>query len=266
MAYEEWVWNFKYSNEKDIRYKGLYGRKGEKRAPRVKPTKEQIAKQNQKNREIRVRRKIKENFDLGDHWTTLKLPKGTRVTAEQIDDLFGKFYRNLKGRYNRRGHELKWVARLEIGKNGGAHVHLLVNRFEGSDIQIQETWRRLVEKGSVNFRPLDDLGADALGYYLTKLPDEEIEGQMSMFTEEQKKQFIRYRCSKNLVEPVPKMTPYSRKTVRKLIIEGLEPTEGYYIVKESVRMGVNPFTGYSYISYTENKIMNGRASPPGGGT
>ena len=266
MAYRYKKYTFRYSLEHEIRFKGDYGGKGEKRAPRIKATPEQIAKQNQKNREIRVRRKIKENFDLGDHWTTLKLPKGTRISAEQLDDLFRRFYTNLKGRYKRRGQELKWVARLEVGKQGGAHIHVLINRIRDSDKQIAEVWQRLVEKGSVNFRPMDDLGPDALGYYITKQPDEKVEGQLSLFPEEDRKTFIRYRCSRNLKDPEPEIKDYKRRTVRKMIIEGLQATPGYYIVKESIYMGINPFTGYSYISYTENKILQGRASPGGRGS
>ena len=264
MAYKYKKYTFPYSIEHEIKFKGKYGGKGEKRAPRVKATPEQIAKQNQRNREILVRRKIKENFDLGDHWTTLKLPKGMRITAEELNGLFRKFCTNLRGRYSRRGEVLKWIARMEIGKQGGAHIHVLINRIRDSDKLITEVWRRLVEKSSVNFRPMDDLGPDALGYYITKQPDEEVEGQLSLFPEEDRKQFVRYRCSRNLKEPEPEIHAYKRRTVRKLIIEGLTATPGYYIVKESIYMGTNPFTGYSYISYTENRILSGRAR--GGGT
>ena len=75
MAYRYKKYTFRYSIEHEIRFKGDYGGKGEKRAPRIKATPEQIAKQNQKNREIRVRRKIKENFEVEEAEESPYAPK-----------------------------------------------------------------------------------------------------------------------------------------------------------------------------------------------
>ena len=78
------IWRFKNSVEYEIKYKGKYGAKGEKRAKRKKATPEQIKMQNQRNREKNVRRLIKANFGENDYWITLKYPKGTRLKIEDV--------------------------------------------------------------------------------------------------------------------------------------------------------------------------------------
>ena len=75
-------WIFLNSIETECKYAGKYGAKGEKRAKRKKPTPEQVAKQNQINKENRIRRLIKANFYPSDLWVTLKYPKGTRKPFE----------------------------------------------------------------------------------------------------------------------------------------------------------------------------------------
>ena len=62
MAYRKDVWHFPGSNEYEYKFIGNYGAKGEKRHKRQKATQEQIRKQNQRNKEKRVRRLIKANF------------------------------------------------------------------------------------------------------------------------------------------------------------------------------------------------------------
>ena len=48
MAYSKKIYRFKDSNEYEYTYAGKYGAKGEKRAKKKKPTREQIQKQNHK--------------------------------------------------------------------------------------------------------------------------------------------------------------------------------------------------------------------------
>ena len=44
--------------------------------------------------------------------------------------------------------------------------------------------------------------------------------------------------------------------MRRLIEEGPKPREGYYIDKNSIRTGINRYTGKSYYQYTEIKLNN----------
>ena len=58
----------------------------------------------------------------------------------------------------KKGWELKYIYRLAIGKKGGPHVHLLVNREAdqetGTDRIVSELW----ENGHVYFASLYDAG------------------------------------------------------------------------------------------------------------
>lgn len=251
MAYTRYTYRFEQSVEYEFHYAGKYGAKGEKRAKRSKPTPDQIEKQNQKNRENRVRRLIKANFHKNDLWITLKYPKGTKKTPDQLQQDLRRFIDNLRKKYKRREAELKFIYRMEIGKLGGAHVHMIVNSIHDAFKVIQDTW----QQGRVNFQCLYESGGyEQLASYLVKKPDEEVWKQMSMFQEEERQQFIRYSSSRNLVRPVPEVKKYSHWTLKKMIEEGPKADKGYYIDLDSIRHGINKWTGTSYLYYTEYRI------------
>ena len=251
MAYCRDVWKFKYSNEYEYKYAGKYGAKGQKRAKRVKATPEQIKKQNQNNREKRMRRLIKANFKKRDLWCTLKYPAGTRKTIDEVMKDLNNFLDGMRRDYKKLGELFKFVYRVEIGKRGGVHIHILINRSKNmpaTDIMIAKRWKY----GTVNFENLYEAGGYVkLSEYITKLPTEEIEEQMSLFDDKERKKLVKYSSSRNLIRPEPERKEYKKRTMRKLIEEGPEPTKGYYIDKESIRCGVNRFTGMSYFYYTE---------------
>ena len=138
---------FPGSIEWEYKCKGKYGAKGEKRGEREKPTPEQMARQNQMNREHRVRRLIKANFQENDYWVCLKYPAGSRPELETVKEDMRKFLRRIRGCWKKKGYELKYVYRLEIGKNGGPHVHIIVNRIPDADLRIKENWGH----GNVDF-------------------------------------------------------------------------------------------------------------------
>lgn len=56
MAYRKDVWRFPGSNEYEYKFIGNYGANGEKRHKKQKASPEQIRKQNQRNKEKRIRR------------------------------------------------------------------------------------------------------------------------------------------------------------------------------------------------------------------
>ena len=251
--YEQLTWHFPESNEVSIIYAGNYGAKGEKRSPRKKPTPEQLKKQNQKNKENKVRRKIKLNFNENDLWITLKYPAGERKNLQELNRDYSNFIKKLRRRYQKRGAELKWICRKEIGKNGGLHIHLLINRIQDADILVTECWPGRTWHTNI----YESGGYRKLAEYIVKQPDEEVMKQLSLFPEEEQDQLIAYSCSRNLAEPVPEKKTYSRRTVRKMLEEGPKPTPGYEIDKNSIVQGVNPFTGMSYLHYTEYRVKHG---------
>lgn len=253
--YKEIIYQYGPFIEHEIKHPGKCGAKGEKREKKKKATPEQVRKQNQYNKEKKVLRETRANFEVGDLWVTLKFPAGTRMQPEELIDIRKKFLNNLRDNYNRRKTKLKFMCRAEIGERGGVHLHLIVNQLEngGAAELIQRLWKKY---GTVHFVPLYEEGHfKQLAEYLVKPLKEEISGQMTLWgTEEETKLYSRYTCSRNLIEPEPEEHIYKRRTVRKLVEEGPTPKEGYYIDRDSIRSGVNPFTGMSYFYYTEIRL------------
>lgn len=245
-------WIIKDSIEYEIKFNGKYGAKGERRAERKKVTPEIIKRQNQMNREKKMRRLIKANFGEGDLWLTIKYQKGCRKPIEEVKKDLRKFLDSARRKYKSQNMDFKFIYRTEIGKQGGIHIHMIVNRIRGADTvtMLQKSWKH----GRINYEPLDDGEYTELAAYIVKEPDEEINEQLSFLPVEERKEFVKYSTSRNLIRPLPERKEFSRKTVRKIVDEGIKPSDGYYIVKNSIRMGVNPFTGKSYIHYTERQI------------
>lgn len=251
----------------EYKFKGKYGKKGEKRVPRKKATPEQMKKQNQYNREKLVIRKIRENFTDGDIWATLKFPRGTRISGSDLKKSLGKLFDRLRYRYKKAGKPLKYMYRAEIGERGGVHVHILVSRIGETDTMqiLQEQWN-LLTGGRIHAEPIYREGEyKNLAEYLVKPINAEISGQLTLFgTEEERKLFSSYGCSRNLVVPEKETHVYTKRTVEKLIKDGPKPTPGYYIDRDSIRYGVNPYTGMSYFYYTEIKLDGSSAGKKGG--
>lgn len=253
-------YEFPDSNEYEYKWAGRYGAPGERRAKREKATPEQIQKQNQKLRETKMRRLIKANFTRDDFWMTLKYKKGERPPISQVRKDVKDLLNQMRKVYKARGEQFKFIYRMEVGSRGGVHVHILMNRIGGepaTDLLVSRAWK----SGAVNYEHLHGGDYQRLADYIVKPPSPEAQKHIDAMPEEERKEFIKYSSSRNLVRPVPKEKKYKR-SVRKLVTEGPKPSKGFYIDKESIVTGVNPFTGQSYMYYTEIKIPPGGA-PPG---
>lgn len=264
------------SNEVIIRYPGRTGAKGEKRAQRRRRTPEEIERQNQTNKENNLRRKIVLNFKAGDLWCTLKYPAGTIKTADELKADWNDFRRRLSREYRKAGHEMKFIYRLEIGKNGGAHIHVLVNRIPKAETLIDAAWiHGRVYRASV----YEEGGCEQLADYIAKkdatlerLREEkkrlegQTEGQIELFPRKtleeinaqitERSKLRAFGCSRNLKKPedVKTVTKYSHWTIRALFDGDLpKASKGFIVDKDSVYIGVNPFTGLSYVRYTERR-------------
>lgn len=243
------------SIDHEYHYAGKFGLRGEKRSKRRKPTPEEMRRVNQRNKERRLWHVITANFYPNDVWVTLKYPAGTRKNHEEVQKDWEKFLRRLRKDYRKRGEELKFVARIEVGKQGGAHIHMLLNRIAWVELLIQKDW----VCDLVHIAPCyAENDMRRLAEYLAKpLPQEEEtkEGsQLSFLEEEERQEYAKYTSSRNLVRPEPEVKRYSRRSVRKLIEQGPKAREGFYIDKTSIRKGVNQYTGYSYLYYTEIRL------------
>lgn len=257
--------------EHEYKYPGRYGAKGEKRKKKKKATPEQVAKQNQHNREVRCRRLIRNNFYPGDYWVTLKYKSGTRKCMEEFLKDMGKFLRGMRKEYKARGEPLKFIYRLEIGKRGGLHAHIVINRLPGqayTDLVIRDAWQKVTKDGSVDYTTIREQGGGKdLAEYITKQAGEEIEGQMHLFSAKDQRRLIRFSSSRNLDRAEPVRKVYRHWTMKKILENGPKPTPGYYIDKDSIQAGVNRFTGFSYYKYTEVRIdqIDCRRRNQGGG-
>lgn len=280
MAYREWIYKSPWGIEHVIQYKGTYGGKHEKKADHEKPTKEQLRRQNQKNKENRVRRTLQLNFRPGDWWITLKYPKGTRKPIEEVMEDFRGFVKTMRRVYRRGNTDLKYIYRVEIGRRGGIHIHLVMNRLNDprGDLILSDAWTRA--RGMTPIEDMLDDGlcpADGLAHldhvravgngkelaeYLVKEQPTELEDGTKLSREEMK-QTQKYGSSRNLQRPVPEVKTYNHWTLRSILNLGPDGmnatrnrhrTEGYAVDKDSWVEGVNPYTGLSYLSYMEVPI------------
>lgn len=235
----------------EIYWQGKYGSKGEKRAKRRKATSQEQERVNQRRKEKKIERLIDANFYPNDLWVTLKYAQGTRKPYEEVKKDFEKFIRRMRSDYKKRGEEFKFIYRIEIGPRGGAHIHILLNRIMWVELLVQKNW----VTDLVNLTPCQDDLSGLAKYIAKALPEDEEEGgQLSMLTKEEKKKYKPYGRSRNLVDPEPSVKEYSKRTVRKLVEDGPKARDGYYIDKNSIETGINPFTGQSYMFYAELAI------------
>ena len=228
-AYIRHIWECGETLEVEEKHTGRYGASGQKRQKRKKATPEDIERQNQWKKERDLRRLIKWNFGKHDYWMTITYRKGDRPTwSEMIKDI-QKLIKDVRKRYRKIGKELKYIYRLQIGKRGGPHIHILVNRVQsqegGTDIFFSECWK----KGHINFRSLYEAGNfEDLAEYIAK-PIEEWGP----------KEAKRYHPSRNLIRKEPKEKVINRRNLVDKQGRMIYPKapKGYYINPDSVKMG-----------------------------
>ncbi|WP_278635525.1 rolling circle replication-associated protein [Blautia massiliensis (ex Durand et al. 2017)] len=239
-GYIRQTWDCGNTREVEEKHTGRYGARGQKRQKRRKATPEEIAKQNQWKRERDVRRLIKWNFGIGDYWFTLTYKKGSRPPWKQMQKDMSKFIRKLRDKYKKYGWELKYIYRLEIGKNGGPHVHILINRKSNDETDTGLLVETLWEHGHAQTKRVYDVDSGELAQYITKpLQDHEPED------------LKRYHPSRNLIRKDPEKEEINRRSL--LDKHGRprdpKPPKGWAIVPNSVKCGKNKITGYAYRHY-----------------
>ena len=246
--------------EQEYKFAGNYGKKGEKRQKKTKPTPEQMKLYNRISKAKKIRRTIGLNFGPSDYWVTLTYKKGERKDMAGVKHDVKKFKDRLRRPYKKAGAELKWMQVIEIGKRGGIHIHMVLNRIEGTDLLVAKNWKH----GHPYFKPLYEEGQyEQLSHYMAKLPPEEDAAHPDRKWEERLEELAddkySYSTSRNLVRPEPdERKVYTRRTMERAIKEGPKPTPGHYIDKDSIRIGVNQITGWSYMYYTELPVSTGR--------
>lgn len=276
MAYRLYIYRFKNSIEYEYKFLGKYGAKGEKRAPKKKATKEQIARQNQINRENKTRRVLLLNFTKEDMWCCFKYPAGVRPSVDDMKEDARLFIRTVRKEYKKQGVPFKWYQRLEVGAGGGMHFHMVVNRIWDvpTDVILARCWKEVLDKkergspperteGLTDYKCIyEEGGFRKLAEYICKRPKEGSEEyeQLSIFDESEQRKLLYVSHSRNLEMPEPEVKTRSHWTVRKIVDEGPVPTPGYYIDKNSIYSGINPYNGYTTYRYTEYRLDRGGGS------
>lgn len=235
---------------------GYTGRQtGRGRAKKATP--EEMERWNRAKRRKAVRLLIEANFKKGDPWICLKYRKGTRKSVKEVSRDLSEFCRKMRIAYKKNKQAFKWIARIEVGRLGGIHVHMICNAFGGNALSIiADTWASISPEASrANVEVLDDNpDREQLADYITKEADKDDDQYHLPGTVEDRRAVLRIRSSRNLIRPEPVKEPLTRRQFAKLMTEGPKPAKGYAIIPDSVRRGENPVTGMPYIRWKEIRI------------
>lgn len=250
---------FPGSVEHEYYFNGNYGAKGEKRTPKRKPTPEETKIVNQQNKEKKVRHLIKMNFALGDYFVTCNF--GDEYIGRSLESLKKKEIKNFLARmrreYDKAGQPFKFIVRMELGaRKKRPHIHIIMNRIPELDKILQRQW---TYGGGMS--PYIELITDEpdtptrLADYITKLSEEQ-EITAKAICEGDESKVMTYSCSRNLKRPQPKKSVIRSKTMHSIFNHDLKPSPGYYIDKDpnTLRRGINPYTGLSFLYYQEIKL------------
>ena len=255
MGYRHNEWIFKDSIEHEYFFNGNYGAKGEKRSPKTVRTPEEMRQINQKHKEKKVRRLIKQNFEAGDHFTTLTFSdQYIGIPLSEVCKLLSRFLEKMRRIYKKQDIPFKYIYRVELGaRKKRPHVHILMNRIDNLDKLIREKWTY----GHIQIEPITD-NADTpgkLAEYITK-PTKEQQIEADSLCDGDISKLVRYSCSRNLERPKPKTKVVRNRTMRSVFNSDLKPTPGYYIDKDphTLTRGINPYTGRSYLTYQEIRL------------
>ena len=241
----------------------IAGRTGKGR--RTKATPEQIKRWNRNKRRRAVRLLIEANFAKGDPWICLKYKKGTRKSVQEVSKDLSDFCRRMRLAYKKEKQAFRWIARIEVGRLGGLHVHLICNAFKGDGLSlIADTWAKVSPEATrANVESLDgDPDREQLADYITKEADKDDDQYHLPGTIEDRRAVLRIRSSRNLTRPEPERTPLTKREFEKLMAQGPKPAKGFIVIPDSVKRGENPITGMPYIRWKERRIKPQSAVVP----
>lgn len=225
-------------------YTARYGRRGQKRSQRRKPTSEEQRQINNRLAEKKLRRLINANFVPGDYHLVLSYdhPKGTEPrTPEEMKEDIRKFLRGMRKEYRFMETELKYIHVPEIGKKGARHHHLIINKVDAAI--ICRNWKH----GFVHINPLDSSrNYVKLASYLIKYANETVGTEQGITGK-------RWNASRNLIHPQPVVKQItSREWFRTSATVPHKYKGRYEVDKATIESGtISPeYGGYGYFRYT----------------
>lgn len=199
-------------------------------------TKEEIEANNLRRAVVSLTRKLNANFDEKSCHLIFTYRTEERPTLEESVKRIRNLLRNLGREYKKEGGELKYILVTEYHR-GKVHHHVVVNGMPSG--RTLETANSKWKYGYIKCSMLDDTGQyRKLAEYLIK------ETQKSYKEGKIGKQ--RYTSSRNLIIPKSKT-----KTVKadRWLPEPRIP-KGYYLDKDTLYNGTDPFTGRLVQKYT----------------
>ena len=214
------------------------------RKKKRKRTPEEIQRQNETNKWKKLQRIILANFKEGDWHLILKYRKEERPEEyARAKKQREKFLRDVRKAFKEAGVVFKWIAITERGKKEQVlHHHMIIQDIATAELNTVQLVKKFWKYGHVQFVSLYEDGEyEKLAQYIVKAE-----------TKEEKK-WASYSRSRNMVVPEAKREV---KYCKKWRLEPQAP-EGWYVVKESVVNGINPFNERPYQYYTIKKLRGG---------
>lgn len=244
MPYIESVCKAGMTIEVERYYTSRYGKRGQGRGEKVKPTPEEQKKINARIAEKKLRRLINENFSPGDYHLVLTYAKARGEPARDKDDMredIAKFLRAMRKEYKDSGKEFKYIHVMEVGPKGARHHHLIINNIDTR--QIQKCWPH----GRINVNPLDQSGNyKDLASYLIKYTNKTVGTKEEL-------QGKRWNCSRNLVHPKPTIKIITKRSwFRNEPKVPAKYAKDYYIDPNSIVRGIHSpeYGGYGFMRFT----------------
>lgn len=207
------------------------GRKGEKRAPRSKPSSEAVKAVNKRNAERKLTALLNHNFRGGDFHLTLTY-SGDEPSKEEAKKNLNGFIRKIRRWAQENMVDWKYIVVTEY-ENKRIHHHLVCTAMN-VDV-IEQAWKH----GFVNFKTLDRNGNyKRLAEYLIKETDKTFRLPDSVSKR-------RWSGSRNLVMPEVRreLTNYRE------LNESIVPVVGYQIDEDSIRRYDHRILGVECLEY-----------------
>jgi hypothetical protein len=219
-------------------------RKGEVRVPVQKKTREEMVEANMRQAARKLARKINANFKPGDWHIILTYRPEKRPDLMGAQENIKELLKELRKIYRKGSFELKYIYVTEYKKKS-IHHHLIINNVNDGKKTTSDYVRALWgDKGSPKLVSLYDDGEySRLAEYFIKETEKTFRDKDSPVRQ-------RYACSRNLINPKPKIRSRKTKGMWKL---DPKPRPGYYIDQDSLYNGTDKL-GYPYQRYVMIKL------------
>lgn len=212
-----------------------------KRAPRLKPTSEQIQRHNLRKQIEWVYYLLLLNFVPGDLHMVLTYRKDTVQTPDEAKKRLKDFIRRYRAYCKRNGYKPDYIYNTEIGRRGAIHHHIILHNH-GDEWQLSQMWQH----GSIQTKSYLWANYDWYGlaeYFVDKtkggtLPDTHIKGER------------RYVPSQGLIKPTVRIERVEADRWHKP-----RAPKGYALDESSIRTGTDELSGGSYIKYMIRRLI-----------